>query len=718
MTKVFLKIFWLLSLLWSIFASFWLSSKPNLNLPLYFEKGTLKVYKDNKNFNLKKEDLIISIDNKMVNSEEEYFRIIKSKKPLDKISFLVKRENKIEEISSTLKPYIKNFHSKIILLATAIFLILSLIVFLSKSEDKRVKILFLFSTLFIYDSVGGYFPYLKLSFPHAPLYPFYILMIFLIPPTLLYFFSYFPKEIKFKNKNFLIILFYFLNFLFGSIFILLFLKTKIFYQSTLYEIPFYYFFFWLVLFPILVCLYYILRSKDEKETIQAKWVLYSFFLAGIFHIIIRIIPYLTDYRFYIDKSFIILIDLLFPISIIISIKKHNLFDISRLFYKTILYFFSFFFFIFLYILFSTKLASIFETSMNLSQILSTLFSILIFYPFFKYLNKSLNKIFLRTELENIENIEKFGKEIMELYSLEEIKKKIKEELKVILKVNFLEFELNKNFEKRGLFYVLEGEKWQGFIMIGEKLSEQKFSRREIKAIDNLIVQIQKSIDYCFLRQKLLEKEKLALMGTLSSVIAHEIRNPLNGMKLVISFLSQKYGEREEYKILLDEIERLNKILKDVLDWAKEVKVERQNFEIYNFIDHLYSFIYPVLKDKNIDFTIQKPQENFFLNADFEKLKQIFLNLTQNSIKAVEEIKGEIKIKIFKENQNCCFHFEDNGKGIEEEELLKIFEPFYSHSGSTGLGLFVVKKIVDGHNGKIEVSSIKNKGTRFTIWIPF
>jgi len=718
MNRLFLLTFWFFSLIWSIFSSIFLLTKPNLNLPYLFENGSLIFYKDFKEFNFKKGDIIISIDGEKIEKENEYINIVKKKKIGEKISFEFERNGIKVKNDFVLKPFKEKYSSFIIAASILIFLFLSLIVYLSKPEDKKVKILFFFSILFVYDSVGGYFPYLKFSYPHSPLYPFYILMIFLVPPSIFYFFSVFPREIKIKK--FLINSFFLLSFILGILFIFLILKTNIFYKDKIYIIPFYYFFFWLVIFPVFICLYYIFKSKEEKETIQAKWVLFSFVLAGILHITIRLIPFITQNKIFIDKSYIILIDLLFPLSIIISIKKHNLFDINRLFYKTILYFFSFFFFLLLYIFIANNISTFFETSMQLSQILSIFLSLLILYPFFKILNKILNKIFLRTEIETIEKIENLGKDIMELYNLEEIKRKVREDLKDILKVDFLEFDLNKFQKEEGknLFYKMKGQKWEGFLSIGEKLSEQKFTKSEKKSLKNLILQIQKSIDFCFLRKELLEKEKLAALGRISSIIAHEIKNPLNGMKLILYYLSQKYGEIEEVKILLNEIERLQKILNDVQDWSKEIKLSKKNFEIYNFLSHLENLISPILKEKEIDFIIEKPKENFVINADFERLEQVFLNLTQNSIKAIGNKKGKIIFKTYLEDFKCFFHFEDNGAGIEDEEKEKIFEPFFSSTGSTGLGLFVVKKIIDSHNGNITVFSEKNKGARFLVCIPY
>lgn len=321
-------------------------------------------------------------------------------------------------------------------------------------------------------------------------------------------------------------------------------------------------------------------------------------------------------------------------------------------------------------------------------------------------------------MDEIKKIEKIKEKIIDVSSIDEIKRIVLEEFQKAIPVEFLSLEINKEPPSfKGNIINFGMGDWKGYFAFGGRLSEEPFSKEERNAINSLVKQIEKSVGYIFLQNSLIEKEKLAMLGTFSSIIAHEIKNPLNGMKLIVSFLSQKYGESEEYKILLKEIERLNKILNDVLDWHREVKLEKNSFEIYDFINQIENLIFPILEEKNISFILERPEENFYLNADFEKLKQVFLNLTQNSIKALEGRKGEIKIKIFKEDNKCHFYFEDNGKGIGEEELLKIFEPFSSFTGSTGLGLFVVKKIIDAHNGKIEVSSIKNTKTRFDIWIP-
>jgi signal transduction histidine kinase len=717
--RILLLLLWFLSLSWSTIAVYTLSNKPNLNLPLCHSDSYFFVYSKSQYFNLNKGDILISLDDDLIKSEKDYLYKIDKKRIGGKIIFEFERNGIRAKNDFILKPYKRWFYSGIILISSITFLILSLIVYLSKPEEKKVKILFLFSILFIFDAVGSYFPYLKLSYPHSPLYPYYLILIFLIPPCLLYFFSFFPQELPFKNIRFFTKLFFILSPFLALLFIFLFLKTNIFCKENMHLIPFWYLFIWLVIFPVLISIYHIFKSKEEKETIQAKWVLYSFILAGFLHILIRLVPFLTENKIFIDKSFLIMIDLLFPLSIILSIKKHNLFNIDRLFYKTILYFLSIISFIFLYIFIARIITIFFESSMEMPQIISVFISIIILYPFFNFSKNFLNKIFLRTESKTIEKIEKFGNEIMNLHTIEQIKEKIKIELKDILKVAYVEFDLN-NLHKRNnatLFYKLNGERWNAFLSIGEKLSEQKFTQIEKKALQNLAIQIQKSIDYCFLRQELIEKEKLAMIGKVSSIIAHEIKNPLNAMKLIVVFLIQKYGETEEYRIILNEIERLNKILNDVQDWSKTISLCKKEFRIYQFIEHLEKIILPILKEKDIQFIIEKPQENFSLNADFERLEQVMLNLVQNSITAIRDRKGEVKFKAFTEEHRCYFHFEDNGIGMDDKEVEKIFEPFSSSTGSSGIGLYVVKKIIDAHKGQIYVYSEKNKGTRFVLWIP-
>ncbi len=226
-----------------------------------------------------------------------------------------------------------------------------------------------------------------------------------------------------------------------------------------------------------------------------------------------------------------------------------------------------------------------------------------------------------------------------------------------------------------------------------------------------------------LKEELTRAEKLSFLGRISSEITHEVKNPLNSIKLKITLL-EKIMESNDGKVknilnnITSEIDRLSNIVNDFLQFGKNIVLNKSNF----FVEDL---IYEILNDLNEEinkFNIKteanlKGNNKYRIYADRNKIKQTFLNLINNSIEALKSIGNERKIIItrkIKEN-NIIIEFKDNGNGIKDEKNL--FTPFYTTKKSgTGLGLIVSKKNVETHNGKISYAR-KNNFTVFTVELP-
>lgn len=222
-----------------------------------------------------------------------------------------------------------------------------------------------------------------------------------------------------------------------------------------------------------------------------------------------------------------------------------------------------------------------------------------------------------------------------------------------------------------------------------------------------------------MRKELEEQNKMQTLGRFVASIVHEIRNPLSAIKTYLDMLPGKYDNprfREKItKQVPQEINRLNELLNELLDYAKPTEVIKTKFNLKELIDETIDLLSSSYKNKKIEFkTFIKPEIKIL--GERNKLKQVFINLILNSIEAIEE-EGFIHISAEREEEHVKILIEDNGMGIAEEELDEIFEPFHtSKEEGSGLGLFVCYQYVKNNHGDIEIKSNENLGTTVKVYL--
>lgn len=260
----------------------------------------------------------------------------------------------------------------------------------------------------------------------------------------------------------------------------------------------------------------------------------------------------------------------------------------------------------------------------------------------------------------------------------------------------------------------------------KRIAEGEYSSMPVISQDREMLSLSKAFNKMLadLEEKhahLIQREKLASMGTLLFSVAHELNNPLNNISTSCQILKEEM-ESEDLdfkKELLSQIEeetdRARDIVRSILDYSKPGK--RKDINLNSVVKEAIRFIKAEIPPK-IELVIDLPEE-ITIFADPQQIKQVFLNLIKNSIEAIEG-EGVIKITAKEQNDFVEIIFSDTGKGIREEELFRIFEPFFTTKEGKkgyGLGLFIVHKIIQEHEGKIDVKSEFGKGTSFIITLP-
>ncbi len=221
-----------------------------------------------------------------------------------------------------------------------------------------------------------------------------------------------------------------------------------------------------------------------------------------------------------------------------------------------------------------------------------------------------------------------------------------------------------------------------------------------------------------LRAHIQHKERLALIGEMSATIAHEIRNPLGGIRGFASFLAQDLAENDPrqrfVKKIMQGIQTLEHIINDLLEYARPIEIKPETRPLCELIRASLEFL--SYDKKNITILVECSPE-IKSKFDFIRMKQVLTNIIVNSIQSITN-QGEIKIKGEVENNYIRIVIKDNGCGIKPETLPKIFSPFFStKEKGTGLGLALCAKIIEAHGGQINAESIVGEGTTITIWLP-
>ncbi len=219
------------------------------------------------------------------------------------------------------------------------------------------------------------------------------------------------------------------------------------------------------------------------------------------------------------------------------------------------------------------------------------------------------------------------------------------------------------------------------------------------------------------------KEKLTAMGELASGVAHEIRNPINAIGIIAQRLQKEFSpgtNNEEFtsitNLLRSEVTRINRIIKQFLDYAKPLEVRTVEIDADDYFNQIYQLFQGQADKREVDF-LMFTTNPCKIKLDPELMKQALMNLIQNAFDAVGE-EGKIRLDYNCLDDKLEIIISDNGKGIPEDQKKKIFDLYYtSRNNGTGIGLSITQKIIEQHGGTISFDSKLNEGTTFKIVLP-
>ncbi|AJI06109.1 TPA: DUF3149 domain-containing protein [Bacillus tropicus] len=217
-----------------------------------------------------------------------------------------------------------------------------------------------------------------------------------------------------------------------------------------------------------------------------------------------------------------------------------------------------------------------------------------------------------------------------------------------------------------------------------------------------------------------ELQKIELVGTFAASTAHEIRNPLTGIKGLVALLKEKYKDEQDqfyFSIIEQEIERINKIVSEFLILGKPTAIIEQTYDVRTILNEVTLIIQSEANLHNIVFHLHLPDHPVHIRCSKDHMKQVVLNITKNAIEAMTS--GDtLTISVTNNATHAQLQIIDTGKGIPKHIQKHLFHPFFTNKDTgTGLGLVICKRIVEMYNGQIFINSIENEGTTVHIEIP-
>lgn len=279
----------------------------------------------------------------------------------------------------------------------------------------------------------------------------------------------------------------------------------------------------------------------------------------------------------------------------------------------------------------------------------------------------------------------------------------------------------------------------GTVFLGRKTCGTPFTPQETRLLSLLVNQAAFAVEHASLYElqsdrikRMYRTDRLATLGELAAGAAHEIRNPLTAIRSTIQYLSKDFAadpvKNEMVSELIAEVERINKIVQGLLSFARPSALDYAAVDIEQLINQTLVLVTSSIHKHRIDVQFEYFTGETTVTADREQLKQVFLNMILNAVEAMAgKEEGEPRTLIVSIEKGAVIDshtryllvsFEDTGKGIREEDIENVFNPFFTtKEEGTGLGLAISYGIINRHGGEIEVKSMPGKGACFVVKLP-
>ncbi|MES1261083.1 MAG: ATP-binding protein, partial [Acidobacteriota bacterium] len=216
--------------------------------------------------------------------------------------------------------------------------------------------------------------------------------------------------------------------------------------------------------------------------------------------------------------------------------------------------------------------------------------------------------------------------------------------------------------------------------------------------------------------------RLTAINSLTSQVAHEIKNPLNSISLRLELLRSRVSDEApdtdaEFAILSEEVTRLDRVVRTFLDFNRPVELKLEQLDVVEAARDALLFLEPEAADLGIKVIFSAPEDPALVQADPGLLRQALVNIAVNAIEAMKN-GGELRLVLRKTPETCIIRIEDTGPGIPKEQLARVFQLYFTTKPrGTGIGLAMAFRAIQLHGGTIEVESERGRGTTFLVILP-
>jgi signal transduction histidine kinase len=298
-----------------------------------------------------------------------------------------------------------------------------------------------------------------------------------------------------------------------------------------------------------------------------------------------------------------------------------------------------------------------------------------------------------------------------------------------------EQELIRNANIDLIFPLKALNRLNGFVFLGKRSDRLKFSQHDINLLNILLDQAAFAFENTALYEeqskrikKMYRADRLAILGQLAAGAAHEIRNPLTAIRSTIQYLGRGMQDADKVEMineLMDEVDRINKIVQGLLSFAKPSELEKTKVDVVQLLQQTLVLLNNTIVRKQVEVAFDISVLNTVVTADASQLKQVFINIILNAIEAMDNspdkrltLGVETGRSLDYLSRYLLISITDLGKGIEPADIENIFIPFYTtKKDGTGLGLPISYGIVNQHGGEMEIRSLPGKGATVVIKLP-
>lgn len=367
----------------------------------------------------------------------------------------------------------------------------------------------------------------------------------------------------------------------------------------------------------------------------------------------------------------------------------------------------------------------------LSMIPSVIIVTLTLRPLEAFLINATDKYLFQKRYDYKELLKTFASEVLSVLEIDKLIKLTEEKLAQIMKLEYCKVVIadNKDIKTEAELKVPISidDRQIGVLLLGRKKSDEVYTHDDMLILQSLSSTLAIAISNANLvdeltkaQVKMAEKDKLATVGTLAAGMAHEIRNPITTIRVFSEYVPDKLNDEvftNKYKnTIAKEVDKIDHIIQTLIDFSGEDEIQQTSgVSVHEAVEELLSII-SQNKDVlgRVKFVNNISPDLAKIKVNKEELDEIILNLTQNATHAISE-KGTITFSAEEKDEKVSIEIADTGSGISEETLVHIFDPFFTtKSKGFGLGLFVVKELVQRNKGEISVESKAGKGTKFKI----